>query len=170
MRMAKLYRFALLAALVCEQTSWLRLQGIMQMLSIHDSILVGWSVCVFQTQQRHRPAIVHIYTCVWIQLKNKYGSALPADHLIGMLWKIIPEDLKEDIKKDKDLTGKLDAQMSWIFSKISERTDTKLSKLNLSKLQRQLKTPYKNTKGINPEVMLINVPPSSKTVCLILFK
>ena len=27
----------------------------------------------------------------WIELKNKYGVGLPDEHLIGMLWSVIPE-------------------------------------------------------------------------------
>ena len=85
----------------------------------------------------------------WTQLKNKYGTGLPQDHLIGMLWSIIPESMKEEIKKQKDLSGKLDAQVAWIFSEIAERTDNKLSRWNLSKLQKQLKTQPRNTTGVN---------------------
>ena len=85
----------------------------------------------------------------WTQLKNKYGMGLPEDHLIGMLWSVIPESMKEEIKKQKDLTGRLDAQINWVFSEIAERTDNKLSKWNLMKLQKQLKTQPRNTTGVS---------------------
>ncbi len=85
----------------------------------------------------------------WIQLKNRYGHGLPEEHLIGMLWSIIPEHMKEEIKKQRDLVGQLDAQINWVFGEIAERTDNKLSKWNLSKLQRQLKSQPKNTTGIH---------------------
>ena len=85
----------------------------------------------------------------WVQVKDKYGKGLPEDHLIGMLWSIIPENMKDEIKKQKDLTGKLDAQLNWLFSEIAERTDNKLSKWNLSKLQKQLTVKPKNSTGIN---------------------
>ena len=85
----------------------------------------------------------------WTQLKHKYGHGLPEEHLIGMLWSIIPEGMKEEIKKQRELAGNLDGQISWVFSEIAERTDNKLSKWNLSKLQRQLKTQPRNTTGIH---------------------
>ena len=72
----------------------------------------------------------------WIELKNKYGVGLPDEHLIGMLWSVIPENMKEELKKQKDLVGKLEGQINWVFGEIAERTDNKLSKWNLSKLQK----------------------------------
>ena len=85
----------------------------------------------------------------WIELKNKYGVGLPDDHLIGMFWSVIPEGMKEDVKKQKDLVGKLEGQINWVFGEIAERTDSKLSKWNLSKLQKQLKPQTKNSTGIH---------------------
>ena len=74
---------------------------------------------------------------------------LPEDHLIGMFWSVIPESMKEDVKKQKDLVGKLEGQINWVFVEIAERTDSKLTKCNLSKLQEQLKPQTKNSTGIN---------------------
>ena len=85
----------------------------------------------------------------WVQLKNKYGMGLPEDHLIGMLWSVIPESMKEEIKKQKDLIGRLEAQINWVFGEIAERTDNKLSKWNLLKLQTQLKSKPRNTTGVS---------------------
>ena len=85
----------------------------------------------------------------WVALKNKYGRELPEDHLISMLWNVIPESMKEDIKKQKHLTGKLNDQTTWVFAEIAERTDNKLSRWNLSKLQQQLKPKTRNTTGIH---------------------
>ena len=85
----------------------------------------------------------------WIQLKNKFGRELPEDHLIGMFGQVIPEALKEEIKNQRHLTGNLPAQISWVFTEIAERTDDKLSRWNLAKLQGQLKPQTRNTTGIH---------------------
>lgn len=48
----------------------------------------------------------------WVMLKGKYGADLPEDHLIGMLWNIIPAKMKEEIQKQRHLTGKLNEQIA----------------------------------------------------------
>lgn len=85
----------------------------------------------------------------WTHLKNKYGKYLPTPHLIGMLWSITPEVMKEDIKKQKHFNGDLDALIAWVFSEIYERTDNKLSKWNLSKLHKQFKPQTRNNTGVS---------------------
>jgi hypothetical protein len=85
----------------------------------------------------------------WISLRNKYGAHLPEEHLISMFWNIIPEHMREEIKRQKHLTGQLQPQIDWVFSEISERSDATLSKWNLAKLHQQLKPHSKNTTGIH---------------------
>ena len=41
-----------------------------------------------------------------------------------MLWSVIPENMKEEIKRQKDLTGKLDWPINLVFGEIAERTDS----------------------------------------------
>ena len=50
----------------------------------------------------------------WVQLKNKYGVGLPVDHLIAMFWKILPDEVRDDVKKQKDLRENLDYQISYL--------------------------------------------------------
>ena len=88
----------------------------------------------------------------WVMLKGKYGAHLPDDHLIGMLWTIIPDAIRDDIKKQRHLTGRLNDQIAWIYAEINERTDNKLSKWNLSQLQHQLKFHNKNSTGISAAI------------------
>ena len=77
----------------------------------------------------------------------------------------MPDQMKEDGKKQKHLEGQLSAQLNWAFAEIAEKTDSKLSKWNLSKLQQQLKPQTKNSTGINaveasgPEASLVPPPP-----------
>ena len=85
----------------------------------------------------------------WVQLKNKYGVGLPSDHLIAMFWKILPEEVKEDVKKQKDIRGNLDLQIAYLYGEIGDSMDEKLSKWNLTKLQQQLRAKTKNTTGLN---------------------
>ena len=85
----------------------------------------------------------------WVQLKNKYGVGLPNDHLIAMFWKILPEEVKEDVKKQKDIRGNLDLQIAYLYGEIGDSMDEKLSKWNLAKLQQQLHSKSKNTTGLN---------------------
>ena len=85
----------------------------------------------------------------WVQLKNKFGIGLPVDHLIAMLWKILPDDVREDLKRQKNLRGNLDQQVAYLYGEIGDSMDEKLSKWNLAKLQQQLKVRSKNSTGIN---------------------
>ena len=85
----------------------------------------------------------------WVQLKNKYGVGLPVDHLIAMFWKILPDEVRDDVKKQKDLRGNLDYQISYLYGEIGDSMDDKLSRWNLAKLQQQLKFKSKNSTGLN---------------------
>ena len=41
----------------------------------------------------------------WVQLKNKSGVGLPLDHLIAMMWKILPDETRDDLKMQKGPQG-----------------------------------------------------------------
>ena len=86
---------------------------------------------------------------LWVQLKNKYGMHLPVDHLILMLHNILPDLIKEDVKKQKDMRSDLDKQIAHIYSEMGDQVDDKLSRWNLAKMQKQLKLKPKNSTGIH---------------------
>ena len=85
----------------------------------------------------------------WISLKQKYGNHLPEDHLIHMLHGILPDEVREAIKMQRDIKYNLQRQLDFIYSEIGTFMDSKLSKWNLSKLQQSLKPRIKNSTGIN---------------------
>ena len=66
-----------------------------------------------------------------------------------MLWKILPDEVREDIKKQKDLKGNIDLQLAYLYGEMGDTMDEKLSRWNLAKLQQQLKYKTKNTTGLN---------------------
>ena len=85
----------------------------------------------------------------WVGLKNKYGLNLPEEHLISMFWEILPVDVRDDLKKQRDLQGNLQRQIDHVYVALDTHMDEPLSRWNLSKLQSQLKAKSKNTTGIN---------------------
>ena len=89
------------------------------------------------------------HSAQWVQLKNKYGVGLPNDRLIAMFWKILPDEVREDVKKQKDIKRNLDLQIGYLYGEIADSMDDKLSRWNLSKLQQQLKFRTKNSTGLN---------------------
>ena len=84
----------------------------------------------------------------WVQLGNRWVG-LPNDHLIAMFWKILTEEVKEDVKKQKDIRGNLDFQIAHLYGEIGDSLDEKLSEWNLAKLQQQLLSKPKTTAGLN---------------------
>ena len=64
----------------------------------------------------------------WVQSKNKFGVGLPSDHLIAMLWKILPDEVSDDVKKQTDLKGNLDLQIGYLYGEIGHTMDKKLSR------------------------------------------
>ena len=64
----------------------------------------------------------------WIQLKGKYGTGLPEEHLIAMLWKILPDDVKEDIKKQRTIRYDLDGQIAYLYGELGDSMDERLSR------------------------------------------
>ena len=86
---------------------------------------------------------------LWLQLKNKYGMHLPIDHLILMLHNILPDVIKEDVKKQKDMKNDLDKQIAHIYSEMGDQVDDKLSRWNMAKMQKQLRLKPKNSTGIH---------------------
>ena len=116
--------------------------GSVQLAAMEHSHFISFPKCSSATG-------LHAHLGQWMQLKATYGSHLPEAHLIYMLWGIIPDDLKEEIKKNKDVRDSLHKQVAWLYEQIAEKTDEKLSRWNLSKLQSQLKHTPKNTTGIH---------------------
>ena len=86
---------------------------------------------------------------LWVQLKNKYGMHIPVDHLIIMFHNILPDGVKEDVKRQKEMKGNLDAQIAHIYSEMGDHEDDKLSRWNLAKMQQQLKLKPKNSTGVH---------------------
>ena len=86
---------------------------------------------------------------LWVQLKNKYGMHIPLDHLIIMFHNILPDGVKEDVKRQKEMKGNLDAQIAHIYSEMGDQEDDKLSRWNLAKMQKQLKLKPKNSTGVH---------------------
>ena len=116
--------------------------GSVQLAAMEHSHFISFPKCSSATG-------LHAHLGQWMQLKATYGAHLPEAHLIFMLWGIIPDDLKEELKKNKEMKGNLNKQVAWLYEQIAERTDDKLSRWNLSKLQSQLKHTPKNTTGIH---------------------
>ena len=85
----------------------------------------------------------------WITLKGKYGSHLPEDHLIHMLHNILPDDVREAVKLQRDIRYNLQRQLDFIYVELGTFVDSKLSKWNLTKLQQSLRPKVKNSTGIN---------------------
>ena len=85
----------------------------------------------------------------WMQLKGKYGTGLPQEHLIAMLWKILPDDVREEIKRQRTIRYDLDGQIAYLYGELGDNMDERLSRWNLTKLQQQLKYKAKNTTGIH---------------------
>ena len=75
-----------------------------------------------------------------MQLKQKYGIGLPSEHLIHMFQKIIPDDVREELKRQRDIRQDLQRQIDYVYAEIGTLIDSKLSKWNISKLQQQLKS------------------------------
>ena len=92
---------------------------------------------------------LHKHLSQWVALKMKYGGHLPEPHLIHMMHEILPDDVKEAVKLQRDMKESLQKQIDFIFSEISTFTESKLSKWNLAKLQQSLKPKNKNTTGIS---------------------
>ena len=85
----------------------------------------------------------------WVRLKQKYGGGLPTEHLIAMFWKILPDDVREDVKKQKDCINDLDKQIAYVYGELGTVLDDKLAAWNLSKLKQQVGRKPKNTTGIH---------------------
>ena len=84
----------------------------------------------------------------WIQLHQKYGSDLPDAHVQIMFHNTLPATVLADIRKNRELDT-LQKQITWVYSELGRYTDTKLSKWNTMRLERQLKTGPKNATGVH---------------------
>ena len=106
----------------------------------------GWFIDFPKCDKPHE---LQPHLSAWIQLKNKYGLGLPMEHLICQFWKILPDIVKDDVKKQKDCVGNLDKQIAYVLSTLTEHSDEKLSKWNLKKLQDTLKFKPKNSTSLH---------------------
>ena len=84
----------------------------------------------------------------WLQLRQKYGHDLPEDHLKLMFHNILPVNGLADIRKQRDLDT-LNKQIAWVYNELGRYTDTKLSRWNTMRLEKQLKSGPKNATGIH---------------------
>ena len=116
--------------------------GGVQMANTERGYFVGFPKC-------EKASDLSSHLGIWVRLKQKYGNALPSEHLIAMFWKILPDDLREDLKKQKDCANDLDKQIAYCYGELGTVLDDKLSAWNLSKLQKQVGRKPKNTTGIN---------------------
>ena len=105
-----------------------------------------------------KAADLSIHLGQWIELKGKYGLHLPEEHLIGMFWEILPIEIRDEVKKQRDLQGSLQKQIDHVYVSLDTHLDDRLSRWNLSKLQSQLKGRQKNTTGINSVEVESSVP------------
>ena len=81
---------------------------------------------------------LRIHLGQWIEMKNKYGMGLPEDHLISMFHNVLPDEIKDDVKKQRDLTGLLQKQIDHVMASIDDFTEDRLLRWNLSNLQSHL--------------------------------
>ena len=85
----------------------------------------------------------------WMELQQKYGTGLPQDHLVLMFQNILPEDVKSDLKLQRDLRDDLQKQVAYVLSEIETYTNSELSKWNLAKIRNSLKPKAKVPTAIN---------------------
>ena len=84
-----------------------------------------------------------------MQLQHRYGTALPEDHLVLMFQNILPDDVLEDVKLQRDMKDSLKRQVAHVLGEIGTYTDAQLSKWNISKLQKSLNTKAKMPTSIS---------------------
>ena len=113
-----------------------------QMANTERGYFVGFPKC-----EKSSDLTSHLGT--WVRLKQKYGGGLPTEHLIAMFWKILPNDVREDVKKQKDCINDLDKQITYVYGELGTVLDDKLAAWNLSKLKQQVGRKPKNTTGIH---------------------
>ena len=61
-------------------------------------------------------------------MKQKYGLGLPEEHLIPMFHNMLLDDVKDDAKKQRDITGSLQRQIDHVMEKIDTFTEDRLSR------------------------------------------
>ena len=76
----------------------------------------------------------------WLKLKQKYGGNLPQDHLILMFQRILPDDVRENLKLQRDMKEDLQRQIDHVLGELGTSIDHTLSKWNISKLNKALKS------------------------------
>ena len=107
--------------------------GSAEMVTTERSFFIDFPKCERATDLQN-----HLGT--WVQLKQKYGVGLPAEHQIHMFHKILPDEVREELKRQRDLKNDLQRQIDFVYSELGSFIDNKLSKWNISKLQQQIKT------------------------------
>ena len=75
-----------------------------------------------------RATDLQIHLGTWVQLKRKYGIGLPADNLIHMFHKILPDEVREELKRQRDIRQDPQRQIDDVYAEIGTLIDSKLSK------------------------------------------
>ena len=107
--------------------------GSAEMITTERAFFIDFPKC-------ERATDLQIHLGTWVQLKQKYGIGLPADHLIHMFHKILPDEVREELKRQRDIRQDLQRQIDYVYAEIGTFIDSKLSNWNISKLQQQLKS------------------------------
>ena len=94
------------------------------------------------------PACPNHHLGQWVQLHQKYSSDLPDAHVQIMSHNTLPANGLAYVRNNRDLDT-LQKQIIWVYSELGRYTDTKLSKWNTMRLEKQLKTGPKNATGVN---------------------
>ena len=109
---------------------------------------VAERICFINFPQCAKEDELQTHLGQWIQLHQKYGSDLPDAHVQIMFHNTLPATVLADIRKNRELDT-LQKQITWVYSELGRYTDTKLSKWNTMRLERQLKTGPKNATGVH---------------------
>ena len=83
-----------------------------------------------------KPAGLQSHLGIGSRLRGKYGNELPAGHLIAMLHKILPDSIKDDVKRyvrQNNCELDLKKQIAYIHNEMGTILDEKLSRWNLTK-------------------------------------
>ena len=71
-------------------------EGSAEMITTKRAFFIDFPKC-------ERATYLQIHLGTWVQLKQKYGIGLPADHLIHMFHKILPDEVREELKRQRDI-------------------------------------------------------------------
>ena len=84
----------------------------------------------------------------WQQLRLKYGTGLPEDHLQIMFHGILPEHVSKEVRAQRDLDT-LAKQVSWVNAELTCFNDVRLWRWNMTKLAQLLKGGQKHPMNVS---------------------